>query len=515
MQIKRNNVRNLKAAHAPTLLMQPRKGSDREYLQYLGRERTRWYPALLSLIVLVGVLFVMAASLSTLRTSLAADDPDGPDGPGGSDGQLETPFPLASPTLVARPVLTPSTEFGGMPVVYAGAGDGSWPDQMEPNDGASDPLGPAPVDVGTLYRSLNLLPRTEPQANPTPGEDRDWYVWNASGGRCYRAFTGDIAWHGSSGDSGGQSTQSSPLTGRWKVQHAIRIWWYPPVKEGRKMLAEYAPDKGPAEGGYFAASTACADVDGPMAAEVYNNIYALKNPRGLTYTFGVLDVGAPQVQSTGAKGQSESPGSQSGTTENRGKQPVNSSPVQPPSSAPPSIDPSNPSQVVAFPPSPTASPSALPIWTPMPSPTDIPVVPVPPTETLTSFATPSITPSPRPGSEGLPASVDVVAYLDRNQNGAPDPGEGLHGLQVALLSVRTNSVQMTASTNLNGYARLDWTWAGRVRIALPDLSWSDLVDPYDMAAAARSHSDVWSMADDGTLYLEVRVLPARLPAVIP
>src|SRR5205823_1562659 len=79
--------------------------------------------------------------------------------------------PSPIPTVIARSVLTPSTEFGGMPVIYAGAGDGSWPDQMEPNDGADDLLGPAPVEVGTLYRSLNLLPRTQPAPNPTPGED--------------------------------------------------------------------------------------------------------------------------------------------------------------------------------------------------------------------------------------------------------------------------------------------------------------------------------------------------------
>ena len=116
---------------------------------------------------------------------------------------------------------------------------------------------------------------------------------------------------------------------------------------------------------------------------------------------------------------------------------------------------------------------------------------------------------------GLPAGVDVVAYLDQNQNGAPDPGEGLRDLRVALLSVRTNSVQKTVSTNANGYARLEWTWAGRVRIALPGLNWSDLVDPYDMASASKPRSDVWSTAEDGSLYLEVRVLPAKLPAVIP
>jgi hypothetical protein len=115
----------------------------------------------------------------------------------------------------------------------------------------------------------------------------------------------------------------------------------------------------------------------------------------------------------------------------------------------------------------------------------------------------------------MPAAVDVVAYLDQNQNSAPDPGEGLRDLRVALLSVRTNSVQKTVGTNDNGYARLEWTWAGRVRVALPDLNWSDLVDPYDMASASRPRSDVWSTAEDGSLYLEVRVLPAKLPAVIP
>jgi hypothetical protein len=111
--------------------------------------------------------------------------------------------------------------------------------------------------------------------------------------------------------------------------------------------------------------------------------------------------------------------------------------------------------------------------------------------------------------------VDIVAYLDQNRNNAPDPGEGLHDLQVALLSVRTNSVQKTASTNANGYARLEWTWEGRVRVALPDLNWSDMVDPHDMASASGPRSDVWSRAEDGSLYLEVRVLPAPLPALIP
>lgn len=394
-------------------------------------------------------------------------------------------YALPSTTPLARPTLTPSTEFGGMPVIYAGAGDGSWPDQMEPNDGADDILGPAPVEVGTLYRSLNLLPRAQPVVNPTPGEDRDWYVWDTKGGRCYRAFTGDVA---------GQ------LTGKWKVQHAIRIWWHPPVKEGRKLLVQYNPSMGPAEGGYFATASACGDVDGQMAAELFNYRYALKNPRGATYTFGVLDVGTPVIPAVSSPPQNGSPSSPSGNNGGSGAPVISAPPPQPPQ-RPQAPQPTKP------PPTPTYSPTP----TSTPFPTNTP--PGTPTPTLSPF--PSPTPSPKPGSDGLPASVDVVAYLDQNQNGAPDPGEGLSDLRVALLSVRTNSVQKTVGTNDNGYARLEWTWSGRVRVALPDLNWSDLVDPYDMASASRPRSDVWSTAEDGSLYLEVRVLPAKLPAVIP
>ncbi len=435
--------------------------------------RSWWLAALATLAAVllpVMVLVPIGTSIASPATSFAAGGPS------------PTPSGTAS---IARPILTPSAKFGSMLVIYAGAGDGSWPDQMEPNDGASDVLGPAPIAVGTLYRSLNLLPRTPPSVNPTPGEDRDWYVWDTSGRRCYRAFTGDIA------------GQASQLTGKWKVQHAIRIWWYPPVKEGRKLLAEYNPGKEPAEGGYFAAATACATVDGQMAAEVYNYGYALKNPRGLTYTFGVLDVGvpappvvAPASQSAPSGPPSKPPGS------GAGRQPVNTAPVP------------YPSQPVSVLPSPTPRPNLTPTWTPRSTDT-----PVPFSATPTSI--PSPTASPKPDSTGLPASVDVVAYLDQNQNGAPDPGEGLHDLQVALLSVRTNSVEKTVSTNPNGHARLEWIWAGRVRVALPDLNWSDMVDPYDMASATRPRSDVWSTAEDGSLYLEVRVLPPGLPAVIP
>lgn len=379
---------------------------------------------------------------------------------------------------VVRPTLTPSSEVGGLPVIYAGAGDGSWPDQMEPNDGADDLLGPAPVEVGTLYRSLNLLPRTQPAPNPKAGEDRDWYTWSAAGGRCYRAFTGDAA---------GQ------LTGKGKVQHAIRIWWYTPVKEGRKLLTEYNPGMGPAEGGYFAAARACASVGGLMAAEVFNHGYALKNARGSTYTFGVLDAGLPGEE---RPTQAPNPGSGAGNVPRPGS---DTGPVIPPVSG--SARPARP------PPAPTASTTRTPVPLPTSTPTATALVPGSPT--------PTASPSPQPGLEGLPARVDVVAYLDQNQNGAPDPGEGLRDLRVALLSVRTNSLQQTVSTDTNGYARLDWTWAGRVRVSLPDLNWSDLVEPYRMASASRPPSDVWSVAEDGGLYLEVRVLPARLPAVIP
>ena len=392
---------------------------------------------------------------------------------------------------VVRPILTPTTELGGLPVVYAGAGDGSWPDQMEPNDSPDEELGPAPVEVGTLYRSLNLLPRTQPVPNPIPGEDRDWYIWSATHARCYRAFTGDIA--GSAGQ----------LTGKGRVQHAIRIWWYTAVKEGRKLLSEYNPSMGPAQGGYFAAARACAGVDGLMAAEVFNYGYPLKAPRGATYTFGVLDAGTPGDPEGARLPPSQGNAGLAGSGTAPGAAPVEGNGPGLSALSPPSTRPLQPA------PAPTRPPSATPATLIAPTATHAPTASPSPSPSRTP------SPSPQPGSDGLPASADVVAYLDQNQNGAPDPGEGLKGLRVALLSVRTNSLQETASTDQNGHARLDWTWEGRVRVSLPDLNWSDLVGPFNMASASRQPSDVWSVAQDGGLYLEVRVLAAGLPAVIP
>ena len=297
---------------------------DKQPMKHKGREGLLWRCT--ARLILTVSLLAVAGSLAVARPTNAADVPLDTSTPvtEATASTTSTPESAASPVL--RPVLTPSTEFGGMPVVYAGAGDGSWPDQMEPNDGAADSLGPAPVEVGTLYRSLNMLPRTEPQANPTPGEDRDWYVWEALSGRCYRAFTGDITWHAASGG------QSSPLLGKSKVQHSIRIWWYPPVNEGRKLLAEYTPNTGPAGGGYFAAAAACAPLDGQMAAEIFNYSYALKNPRGLTYTFGVLDVGTPQVAPVEPQTQPGTGDEQSGFAGNSGSQAANTSPVVSPGS---------------------------------------------------------------------------------------------------------------------------------------------------------------------------------------
>lgn len=403
-----------------------------------------------------------------------------------------------------RPVLTPSTEFGGMPVIYAGAGDGSWPDQMEPNDGADDLLGPAPIEVGTLYRSLNLLPRTQPAPVFASREDRDWYVWNVSGGHCYRAFTGDVA---------GSVEQ---LTGKWKVQHAIGVWWYPPVKEGRKLLSQYNPSMGPAEGGYFASARACAEVNGQMAAEVFNYHYHLRDPRGATYTFAVVDVGSLVIAPPTPPIQPVQP-VQPGLPSNGGGSYNPGFATSRPARLPAPQEQATPRETP--PPTPTATAAQvtqMPYNALTPGPA-VPTVLASPSPSPVSPASPASLPSPsqRPGSPGLPASVDVVAYLDQNQNGAPDPGEGLHDLRVALLNVRTNSVQRIVSTNTDGYARLEWPWAGRVRVSLPDLNWSDLVDPRDMASASRPRSDVWSTAEDGGLYLEVRVLPSVLPAVIP
>lgn len=415
-------------------------------------------------------------------------------------GSVTEPAPTSAP--LARPVLTPAAVVGGLPVVYAGAGDGSWPDQMEPNDSEADALGAAPVEVGVLYRSLNLVPRSDP-ANLVTGEDRDWYVWGASAGRCYRAFTGDAAF------------SARQRSGQGRLQHGIRLWWSPPVSEGHSLLAEYEPSAGTsAPGGYFASAYACAGVDGRIAAEVYNYGAPLKYPLGATYTFGVLDAGpipppaspTPPYATAAVPYASSAPaGSQSSVGPTYKEQAIGSQDGEDGSGAPPSSSgtPSEPIAAYTAPPGPAAAGLVTPTaFSPARS--------AQPGGERPSGEDASPTPQP---TQVPPASVDVVAYLDRNRNGAPDPGEGLRSLRVVLLSVRTNAVQQSSSTNANGHARIEWSWTGKVRVSLPDLNWSDLVDPYDMLRSTE-RADIWSISDGG-LYLEVRVLPSALPAVIP
>src|SRR5205807_9522224 len=119
---------------------------------------------------------------------------------------------------------------------------------------------------------------------------------------------------------------------------------------------------------------ACADFDGQMAAEVFNYRYALKNPRGATYTFGVHDLGTPVApvavppvqfaQPAQFAPQSNSPGNRapmSGLSA-----PPNPIPIPRPPTTPPTLTSSlvRPATSTPFPPTITPSPSPSPSPTP-------------------------------------------------------------------------------------------------------------------------------------------------------
>ena len=150
--------------------------------------------------------------------------------------------------------------------------------------------------------------------------------------------------------------------------------------------------------------------------------------------------------------------------------------------------------------------------------------PTPPRLAPTPLPLPLPLPPPTPtdvGDGGPRAIVDVVAYVDMNDNDSADPGEGLRGLRVVLIHRQTNSPQRRVQTDRNGHAHLEWRWLGAMNISLPDIGWIDTVEAGEVESKSmfggiyRGQSGAWTSEDDGSLLLKVRVKPIALPAVIP
>jgi hypothetical protein len=89
-----------------------------------------------------------------------------------------------------------------------------------------------------------------------------------------------------------------------------------------------------------------------------------------------------------------------------------------------------------------------------------------------------------------------VAYLDENNNKAPDPSEGIAGVSIRLLDGANNSLLGQTFSNNQGYAALTVTAASEVRLSIPYLGYNQGIKP---------------PGEEVT----VRLAALRLPSVIP
>jgi len=135
-----------------------------------------------------------------------------------------------------------------------------------------------------------------------------------------------------------------------------------------------------------------------------------------------------------------------------------------------------------------------------PSPTRVPVTPSP-THTPTPTPIPSLTPtlSPTPpfiqvrqlptatplGQASVLIPLNLTVYYDLNNNGSPDPGEGVVGISARVIDVATGQELTHGFTDEFGFASLTVTASGVVRLVVPYLNYSVLVPTTGSSIALR------------------------------
>jgi hypothetical protein len=88
-----------------------------------------------------------------------------------------------------------------------------------------------------------------------------------------------------------------------------------------------------------------------------------------------------------------------------------------------------------------------------------------------------------------------LLYYDHNDNGAPEPDEGVQGASVVLIAPQTNKPLVQAFSDATGSVYLSQAGFETARVAVPFLGFSKEV---------RSGE-----------HLVVRIKPQRLPALLP
>jgi hypothetical protein len=139
----------------------------------------------------------------------------------------------------------------------------------------------------------------------------------------------------------------------------------------------------------------------------------------------------------------------------------------------------------------TPTPTRIPI-TPSPTiPTNTPTPTTAPTDTPTSTSTPPFiqvhqlpTATPAgPGAVLVPISLQV--YYDANNNHVPDPGEGVIGVSARVVDVNTGQELQHAFTDEFGFASLAVNATGVVRLIVPYLNYSVVIQPSGSSIALR------------------------------
>ena len=142
-----------------------------------------------------------------------------------------------------------------------------------------------------------------------------------------------------------------------------------------------------------------------------------------------------------------------------------------------------------------------PTSTPTPTRPPVPTVPtntpVPPTPTTPPTDTPAPTSTPpfiqvRPLPTVTPAGqanvlipISLQVYYDANDNRAPDPGEGVVGISARVTDVTTGQELQRGFTDEFGYASFTVRASGVVRLSVPYLNYSVIIQPSGSSIALR------------------------------
>ncbi|HKZ84495.1 MAG TPA: hypothetical protein VJ793_12640 [Anaerolineae bacterium] len=134
---------------------------------------------------------------------------------------------------------------------------------------------------------------------------------------------------------------------------------------------------------------------------------------------------------------------------------------------------------------PTATPTVtrIPVTPPTPIPTNTPTPSLVPTLTPTPTPTPpfivvnEVATATPVGQQTVVVPISLLVYYDLNDNRSSDPGEGVVGISARVIDVITGQELQHGFTDANGFVSLTTRATGVVRLVVPYLSYSVVIQP--------------------------------------